>query len=495
VGFGGVERDSEKELDDMESDSAGAGKRLARRDGAASPQSDGGAKAHPTRRAPEVPGEIAPERSVERDSGERDAPVSSRLPGFYELPISERLKTAQRFAGLGDLDALGLGGGVGGGSQPLSGELIDVFIENGVGAFGLPLGVATNVRVNGVDRLVPMAVEETSVVAAASHGSKLARHGGGFTAVSSAPIMTGQIQLLIDPDRTSGCDFDALLTERRESLLQYANRGNERLIERGGGAVDLTWRYIAPIKSLVIHLHVDTRDAMGANIVNTMCEQLSSVLAGMFPCEVGLRILTNLSDRRLCKASCRVPARAFDTPEFDGRQVVDRIVMAYQFAAHDVYRATTNNKGVMNGIDPVLIATGNDWRAVEAGAHAWAARSGVYQPLAVWEKNPAGDLVGTLELPMAVGVVGGVTKLHPTARAALKLLGSPSGTELGEIVTSVGLAQNLSALRALASEGIQRGHMSLHRRNLDLLDRQGGGAPGSEDETPRPFGRKGATRE
>lgn len=356
----------------MESDSSRAKQKPAspaQSTSASTNGADGGARAHPTRHAPDVPGEIHGEIHKTKGVGSGEtgaAALSSRLPGFYELPISERLKTAQKFAGLGDLDAQGLGGGVGGGGQPLTGELIDVFIENGVGVFGLPLGVATNVRVNGVDRLVPMAVEETSVVAAASHGAKLARHGGGFTAVSSAPVMTGQIQLLLDSlDDRAG--FDALLTERKESLLQYANRGNGRLIERGGGAVDLTWRYIAPIKSLVIHLHVDTRDAMGANIVNTMCEQLSSVLAGMFPCEVGLRILTNLSDRRLCRASCRVPARAFDTPEFDGRQVVDRIVMAYQFAAHDVYRATTNNKGVMNGIDPVLIATGNDWRAVEAG--------------------------------------------------------------------------------------------------------------------------------
>lgn len=389
---------------------------------------------------------------------------SSRLPGFYELPLSERLDAACSFATLSDADSAALGS-----MGSLNNELVDVFIENGVGAYSLPLGVATNFLVNGQDYLVPMAVEETSVLAAASHGAKLARAGGGFHAVSTAPVMTGQIQLLLEHP----VDFDAVLTERKEALIEYANRGQERLVSRGGGAVDLTWKYIAEIKSLVLHLHVDTRDAMGANIVNTMCEKVSALLPELLKAEVGLRILTNLTDRRLTKVTCRVPHRAFQSPEFDGRQVVDRIVMAYQFALHDVYRATTNNKGIMNGIDPVVIATGNDWRAVEAGAHAYASLSGRYKPLAVWEKDDAGDLLGSLELPMALGVVGGVTKLHPSAKAALRLLGSPDAQALAGLVTAVGLAQNLSALRALASEGIQRGHMSLHKSNLDLLSRQG----------------------
>ncbi len=389
---------------------------------------------------------------------------SSRLPGFYELPLSERLDVACSFAKLSASESAALGT-----MGSLSNELVDVFIENGVGSYSLPLGVATNFLVNGKDYLVPMAVEETSVLAAASHGAKLARVGGGFHAVSTAPVMTGQIQLLLD----APVEFDSVLNERKEALLEYANRGQERLVSRGGGAVDLTWKYIAEIKSLVLHLHVDTRDAMGANIVNTMCEKVSALLPELFNAEVGLRILTNLTDRRLTKVTCRVPHQALNSPEFDGRQVVDRIVMAYQFALHDVYRATTNNKGIMNGIDPVVIATGNDWRAVEAGAHAYASLSGRYKPLAVWEKTATDDLVGTLELPMALGVVGGVTKLHPTAKAALKLLGSPDAQALAGLVTAVGLAQNLSALRALASEGIQRGHMSLHRTNLDLLSRQG----------------------
>ena len=385
---------------------------------------------------------------------------SSRLPGFYELPITTRLEACCEFSGLslteaGTLQQFG----------SLSKELVDVFIENAVGTFALPLGVATNFRINGRDFLVPMAVEESSVLAAASHGAKLARAGGGFKASSMPPVMTGQIQLLVE----NHVAFDEILSDRKADLINFANRGQERLIARGGGALDMTWRYIPEIKSLVIHLHIDTRDAMGANIVNTMCERISGLMPELFPCEIGLRILTNLTDRRMSKATCIVPWKTFHSREFDGRQVVDRIVMAYQFADHDVYRAATNNKGIMNGIDPVVIATGNDWRAVEAGAHAFASLSGRYRPLAKWSKNSDNDLIGELELPMALGVVGGVTKLHPSAKAALKLLGSPTASELAEIATCVGLAQNLSALRALASEGIQRGHMGLHKSNLDLL--------------------------
>jgi len=389
--------------------------------------------------------------------------LSSRLPGFYELPIDGRLAVIKHFSGIDHLETAQLGN-----CGTLSGELVDVFIENGIGTFGLPLGIATNFQINGQDVLVPMAVEETSVLAAASHGAKLARAGGGFKTSSTEPIMSGQIQLFVSAD----VPFDEILSERKAELLVYANRGQDSLVARGGGACDMTWKYIPEIKSLVIMLHVDTRDAMGANIVNTMCERLSAVMPELFPCEIGLRILTNLNDRRLARAECRVPAAAFDSAQFKGTQVVDRIIKAWQFAWHDIYRAATNNKGVMNGIDPVLIATGNDWRAVEAGAHAWAARSGTYRPLAEWKADANGDLLGVVEMPMAVGTVGGVTKLHPTAQASIKLLGSPNARRLAEIVVSVGLAQNLSALRALASEGIQRGHMSLHQKNLEMMRQQ-----------------------
>ena len=387
---------------------------------------------------------------------------SSRLPGFYELPISERLRVAASVTGLGPEQSVALGS-----FGALSPALTDVFIENAIGTMPLPLGIATNFLINGKDVLVPMAVEETSVLAAASHGAKLARMGGGFHTSATLPVMTGQIELWVQPEHLERAE--SALRERRADLIAWANRGHDSLLARGGGAKDLEWRHIPEIASLVVHLHVDTRDAMGANIVNTMCEKLSGFMPELFPCKIGLRILTNLTDKRLARAHCTVPANCLTTKEFEGSEVAAGIERAWLFAEHDRWRATTNNKGVMNGIDPVLIATGNDWRAIEAGAHAWACRTGVYKPMASWRRNAAGDLEGAIELPMAVGTVGGVTKLHPTAAAALELMGSPSAVELAQIIVAVGLAQNLSALRALATEGIQRGHMGLHRKNLDLL--------------------------
>lgn len=410
--------------------------------------------------------DIKPSRqsaSREARDSDQESKISSRLPGFYELPIGERLSTVARAANLSESDRFHLGQ-----FGSLNGELTDVFIENAIGTFSMPLGVATNFLINGKDVLVPMAVEESSVLAAASHGAKLARLGGGFKTSATDPIMTGQIQLFLKKD----CDFDTILSAKKNELIAFANRGHDSLLARGGGACDLDWHFIPEMKSVVIHLHIDTRDAMGANIVNTMCERVSAIMPELLPCDIGLRILTNLTEKRLARAECLVPASAFDSPEFKGTEVVDRIEKAYLFAYYDVHRATTNNKGVMNGIDPVLIATGNDWRAVESGAHAWACRDGKYRPLATWRKTLHGDLHGSMELPMAVGVVGGVTKLHPTAQSALKLMGSPNAKLLAQIVVATGLAQNLSALRALASEGIQRGHMSLHQKNLDLLQQR-----------------------
>lgn len=404
---------------------------------------------------------------VAHSSQEISSRTSSRLPGFYELPIGERLSAVANVTGLGETDRFHLGQ-----FSSLSKELTDVFIENAIGTFSLPLGVATNFLINGRDVLVPMAVEESSVLAAASHGAKLARVGGGFKTSATQPVMTGQIQLFL----TSPCNFDEILSARKQELIQFANRGQDSLIARGGGALDLDWHYIPEMKSVVIHLHIDTRDAMGANIVNTMCERVSALMPEILPCDIGLRILTNLTEKRLARAECIIPASAFQSPEYNGNDVVDRIEKAYLFAYYDIHRATTNNKGVMNGIDPVLIATGNDWRAIEAGAHAWASKDGKYRPLAIWRKTLHGDLHGILEIPMAVGVVGGVTKLHPTAQASLRLMGNPDAATLAQIVVATGLAQNLSALRALASEGIQRGHMSLHQKNLDLLQQRTGGA-------------------
>lgn len=395
---------------------------------------------------------------------DRHSDRSSRFPGFYTLPAEERVKLVSRFCNLSpkDSDELSYLGG-------LSRDLADIFIENAVGGFCLPLGVATNFLIDGEDVLVPMAVEESSVLAAASHGAKLVRHGGGFRTGSTEPIMTGQIQIFSRRRE----DFDRIMHEQKDRLLAYANQGQNRLLQRGGGACGMNWRYIDEIDSYVIHLLVNVCDAMGANIVNTMCEKVASLIPSLFDdCEVGLRILTNLTDQRRAWAECRVPKGAFSGRGMDEGEVVSRIAQARDFAASDVYRAATHNKGVMNGIDAVVIATGNDWRAIEAGVHAYACRNGVYQPLTEWYVDDVGDLRGRIEVPMAVGTVGGVTKLHPTAQLALKMLGNPGAQRLAQIICAAGLAQNLSALRALASEGIQHGHMALHQKNLSLLESQ-----------------------
>lgn len=390
----------------------------------------------------------------------RDANLpSSRLPGFYELPVTARQSIVTNAGSLSPKDQDNLKE-----LGALSPELLDVFIENAVGAFALPLGIATNFRINGEDVLVPMAVEESSVLAAASHGAKLARLGGGFTTTSTDPVMTGQVQVFTD-DAEGFADY---LEQNRSALIAYANDGQQRLIARGGGARSLTWRRIPEIAATILYIDIDTRDAMGANIVNTMCEKVATWIMTQFDCEIGLRILTNLTDKRMVKATCTVPWSAFHRDEKTGKEIVAKIERAYRFAQYDVYRATTHNKGVMNGVDAVVIATGNDWRAVEAGAHAYCCRSGRYQPMSAWEQNGAGDLEGEMELPLAVGTVGGVTKLHPTAKIALKILGNPTARGLAEIICATGLAQNLSALRALATEGIQKGHMRLHQGNLAM---------------------------
>jgi len=393
---------------------------------------------------------------------------TSRLPGFHSLPIGERALATKLFAQLdsSEWEAIHCFGAV-------SKELTDTFIENAVGSFSLPLGIATNFLINGKDYLIPMAVEESSVVAAASHGAKFVRAGGGFKTWSTEPIMTGQLQLVLDDlEEDVLMNLEELLTDAKPRLIAIANHGLDRLVARGGGVKDIEWHFIDELNQVILHISIDTRDAMGANIVNTICEKLAKVISKFIPgVRTGLRILTNLTIHRRAGAKCVVPASAFDRPEYSGDQVVKGIADAWKFAKHDIYRATTNNKGVMNGIDPVVIATGNDWRAIEAGCHAWAARDGRYSPLAHWYVDEVGNLVGEIDVPMAVGTVGGVTRLHPTARASLKILGYPNAKELSEIIVAVGLAQNLSALRALASEGIQRGHMYLHEKNLELMRR------------------------
>ena len=386
---------------------------------------------------------------------------SARIPGFYHLPLEDRLEAAASFAQLTHDDKKVLLS-----SGELTHELIDNLVENAVGSFALPMGIATNFLINGEEKLVPMAVEESSVIAAASHGAKLARLGGGFVTSSTDPIMTGQMQFFV----RSANDLSRVLEDHKQQIIHHGNLCIPRLIERGGGVRDVSWRFISEIDSLIVHVDVDTREAMGANIVNTVCEHLAPFIASFIPCDIGLKILTNLNEKRLARARCRIPQSAFVAEGVTAQEVVQRIERAYLFAKHDIYRAATHNKGVMNGIDPVVIATGNDWRAVEAGAHAYCCRHGRYEPLTVWQVDAAGDLHGEIELPLALGTVGGVTKLHPSAEVALKILGRPTARGLAQIAAAVGLAQNLSALRALALEGIQQGHMKLHQKNRDLFN-------------------------
>ena len=368
------------------------------------------------------------------------------------------------------------------GAAGLDPGLADHMIENAVGVHGLPLGIATNFLVNGRDVLVPMVIEEPSVVAGASYAARLVREGGGFVASSTAPEMIAQMQVL-DVPNLSAARFDLLSHKQR--LLDLANQTDPVVVSLHGGARDVQVRVIETSPAgpmLVVHLIYDTRDAMGANTLNTAAEALAPLVEEITGGRVLLRILSNLADRRLARAKCRVPAEvlAFSSEgeTFDGGQVVERIVEAYALAAVDPYRAATHNKGIMNGVDAVVLATGNDWRAVEAGAHAYAARGGRYTSLSQWEKTPAGDLLGTLELPLALGIVGGATRVHPLPKVALKILGVKTGRELAEVVAAVGLAQNLAALRALATEGIQRGHMSLHARQVAIA----AGAAGEQVE-------------
>ncbi len=387
----------------------------------------------------------------------------SRIPGFYNLPLEERQGHLARMAGLSADDLAALAG-----SGGLTPELADKMVENAVGVHGLPLGIGLNFVVNGRPVLVPMAVEEPSVVAGASFMAKLARLGGGFLAEASDPEMIGQIQVLELDDLPAA--RQALLAAREE-LLSAAAAADPVLERLGGGPRDLEVRQIdqSPVGPfLVVHLVYDVRDAMGANAVNTACELLTPAIERLTGGRVHLRILSNLADRRLARASCRIPLDALAFGEFSGPQVRDGVIAAWAFAAADPYRAATHNKGIMNGVDAVVIATGNDWRAVEAGAHAYAARSGRYTSLSTWGQDDQGNLHGTLEMPLAVGTVGGATRVHPSARAALKLMGVASAAELAQVIVSVGLAQNLAALRALATEGIQRGHMSLHARQVAM---------------------------
>jgi hydroxymethylglutaryl-CoA reductase len=385
---------------------------------------------------------------------------TSRLPGFYDQPMEARRAQVAEASGL-DASEQALLAGPG-----LTPESADRMIENAIGVFGLPLGIAVNFLVNGREVLVPMAIEEPSVVAGASFMAKLARDGGGFSAETSEPEMIGQMQVLEVPDLGSARQA---LQDRKAEILAEAHRADPVIAQLGGGARDLEIRLLeeTPLgPMLVLHLIYDTRDAMGANAVNTAVERLAPTVESITGGRVHLRILSNLADRRLARAHCRIPMASLAFAGFEGERVRDGIIEAWAMAVADPYRATTHNKGIMNGVDAVVIATGNDWRAVEAGAHAYAARSGRYTSLSRWSTGLDGALEGFLEMPLAVGTVGGATGVHPVAKACLRLIGATTARELAEVIVSVGLAQNLAALRALATEGIQRGHMALHARQV-----------------------------
>ncbi|MBI2844996.1 MAG: hydroxymethylglutaryl-CoA reductase, degradative [Chloroflexi bacterium] len=389
----------------------------------------------------------------------------SRLPGFFRLMLEERQRILEEKLGLSREEVQRL-------AEGLSLEEADLLIENVVGVFSLPLGLAPNFLIDGQEFFVPLAIEEPSVVAGASHAAKLVREGGGFQTEATSPVMLGQIQVLGLPDLEQA-KFRLMANKPR--LLAEANRLHPTIVTRGGGAVDLEAKIIPSSQigpMLLVILHYDVRDSMGANAVNTVLEHLAPQIEEITGGEINLRILSNLAEERLVRAKCSVSFSALENREWSGEEVARRIVAAQALAEEDPYRAATHNKGILNGVDAVALATGNDWRSIEAAAHAYAARSGRYQPLSTWEISDQ-NLVGSLEIPMPVGTVGGATSAHPTARIALKILGVNSSTELGQVMGAVGLATNLAALKALATEGIQKGHMRLHARSVAL----GAGTP------------------
>jgi hydroxymethylglutaryl-CoA reductase len=380
---------------------------------------------------------------------------SSAISGFYKLTPKDRIQRVKEFADLTDEECAILQNT---GALPL--EVADRMIENVVGAIPIPLGIGVNFLINNKDYLIPMATEEPSVVAAASYAAKMVRDSGGFHTSSTQPIMIGQIQAVGIKDPAAA---RLRVLEAKDELLKKANDQDPVLTSVGGGAKDVDAKVIHTTQGdmLITELHVDCRDAMGANAVNTMAEAVAPLIEKLTGGRVVLRIISNLAVKRLARARCSVSKESVG-----GEEVVDGIVNASAFAAADPYRGATHNKGALNGIIAVVLATGNDHRAIEAGAHAYAARNGAYTTLSTWEKSENGDLIGSIELPMAVGLIGGAVRTHPTAKVAMKILGVKSANEFAEVLAAVGLAQNLGALRALAHEGIQRGHMSLHARNI-----------------------------
>ena len=392
---------------------------------------------------------------------------TSRLPGFYKLTVDERRRLAADALGIDVRElvrALSAGG--------LDAATADKTIENVIGTYALPFALTLNVQVNGEDYLVPMVVEEPSVVAAASNAAKIIRASGGFQAEADEPVMIAQVHLDEVPD--AAVATRAILAHEEEILLE-ADRAVPSLVARGGEARVLHHTGTGGLEvrdlgdgMIVVHLFVDCRDAMGANLVNTIAERVAPKIAALAKGRVALRILSNLTDRRCVRVRVRIAPSELAFDGHAGEEVRDGVARASRFAERDPYRAATHNKGVMNGVDAAVIATGNDWRAVEAGAHAFAARSGVYAPLCTWSVDGEGSLVGSLEMPLALGIVGGTARIHPAARLGLKMAGVESAQELAMVIGSVGMASNLAALRALATDGIQRGHMALHARSVAI---------------------------
>ena len=379
----------------------------------------------------------------------------SRLEGFYKKTPEERLKIVRDFANLTDEEVSIISN-----TGALSVDQADRMIENVIGTMPMTLGIAVNFLINGTDYLIPMAIEEPSVVAAASNAAKIARQRGGFTTSSTDPVMIGQIQLtgVADPEEAKSA-----ILEKKDEIMDICNSKDPMLVKHGGGARDVEVRVISTGRGpmVITHILVDCRDAMGANAVNTMAEAAAPLIERATGGKVYLRIISNLAEHRLARAEA-----VFDRDLIGGEEVVDGILEAYEFAKADPFRAVTHNKGVMNGISAAVIATGNDFRAIESGCHSYASMTGQYRPLTSYREDADGNLVGGIEVPMAVGLVGGATKVHPTARVNVRILGVKTASELGEVFAALGLAQNFAALRALATEGIQRGHMSLHARNI-----------------------------
>ncbi|OJT16701.1 hydroxymethylglutaryl-CoA reductase, degradative [Archangium sp. Cb G35] len=387
--------------------------------------------------------------------------LTSRLSGFHKLSMVERHEKLSQMLGLDEMDLAQLQG-----ISALQPGLANKMIENAVGTFSLPMGLGLNLQINGRDYLVPMAVEEPSVVAAVSFASKIVREAGGFTAEADEPIMIGQVQLTRYGDPT---EATKRIVAAKEAILALANSFHPSMVKRGGGCKDIEVRVLPAPEGprgeplLVVHLIIDTQEAMGANLINTMAEGVAPLLEQLTGGKVFLRILSNLADRRLARATCRIPVELLADFDMPGDSIAEGIYQASRFALADPYRAATHNKGIMNGIDSAAIAAGQDWRAIEAGAHAFACRDGQYRPLSTWHVED-GHLIGRIELPMALGMVGGPIKIHPGVQVAMKILRVESARELSMVFAAVGLAQNFAAVRALGSVGIQKGHMAMHAR-------------------------------